>query len=290
MAALELMMLSAAWGASFLFLRVAAPHLGPFTLIALRVGVAACMLLPVLRSASVRRQWRGNARHMLVFGTTGAALPFTLYATASLQLGAGFESVLNATTPLWAAVIGAGWFGAPLRRPQVAGLILGWSGVILLVGLERTGGVAMHLGLVALALLASMCYGFSIQYARRHLSHANPVLTTFGSQASAFMLLALPALLTWPSQAVAWQIWLCAVALGMLCTGFAYVLFFRLVARAGAAYAASSGFLVPVFGMLWGHIFLREAVTLPMLAGCALILLGTWLAKGRLEPAPAPRP
>jgi len=278
---IELFLLAAIWGASFLFLRIAVPEFGPLPLIALRVGIASLVLLPVLRTAAARAQFRRKLGPLLVVGVTNSALPFTLFAVGALHLGAGFEAILNATTPLWAAVLGATLFGAPIGRAQIVGLGVGLLGVVVLVGDQPGLSQGAAPWAVAAVLLAPVSYGFAVHYVRSHLAGVDPALTAFGSQFTATVLLALPAAFTWPTHAVQGDIWAAVVALGVLCTGLAYVLYFRLVAQVGAAYAASVTFLIPAFGMLWGALFLQEAVTSAMLAGCAIILLGTALASGQ---------
>ncbi|HML80678.1 MAG: DMT family transporter [Betaproteobacteria bacterium] len=278
---IELFLLAAIWGASFLFLRIAVPEFGPLPLIALRVGIASLVLLPVLRTAAARAQFRHKLWPLLVVGVTNSALPFTLFAVGALHLGAGFEAILNATTPLWAAMLGATLFGAPIGRAQIVGLGVGLLGVVVLVGDQPGLSQGAAPWAVAAVLLAPVSYGFAVHYARRHLAGVDPALTAFGSQLTAMVLLALPAAFTWPAHAVQGDIWAAVVALGVLCTGLAYVVYFRLVAQVGAAYAASVTFLIPVFGMLWGALFLQEAVTGAMLAGCAIILAGTALASGQ---------
>ena len=277
---IELFVLAAIWGASFLFLRIAVPEFGPVPLIALRVGIATLVLLPVLRTAAARAQFRSKLWPLLVVGVTNSALPFTLFAVGALHLGAGFEAILNATTPLWAAVLGATLFGAPIGRAQIVGLGVGLLGVVILVGDQHVSQGAAYWA-VAAVLLAPMSYGYAVHYARRHLAGVDPALTAFGSQLTAAAVLVLPAAYTWPAHAVQADIWAAVVALGVLCTGVAYVLYFRLVAQVGAAYAASVTFLIPAFGMLWGALFLHEPVTGAMLAGCAIILVGTALASGQ---------
>lgn len=277
---IELFVLAAIWGASFLFLRIAVPEFGPVPLIALRVGIATLVLLPVLRTAAARAQFRSKLWPLLVVGVTNSALPFTLFAVGALHLGAGFEAILNATTPLWAAVLGATLFGAPIGRAQIVGLGVGLLGVVILVGDQPVSQGAAYWA-VAAVLLAPMSYGYAVHYARRHLAGVDPALTAFGSQLTAAAVLVLPAAYTWPAHAVQADIWAAVVALGVLCTGVAYVLYFRLVAQVGAAYAASVTFLIPAFGMLWGALFLHEPVTGAMLAGCAIILVGTALASGQ---------
>ena len=281
MPALELLLLAAIWGGSFLFMRVGAPVLGPVPLIALRVATAALVLLPILRRAELREQLRRRWWPLAVVGLSNSALPFTLFAVGALHLGAGFESILNATTPLWAACIGALWFGSPISRTQGLGLLLGFGGVVILVGEHGGAGTGASLLAAAPALLAPVCYGFAVHYARRHLARTDPMLITFASQAFAALMLAAPGVALWPARPVPATIWAAVLALGILCTGVAYVMYFRLVLRVGAAHAASVTFLIPVFGMLWGALFLHESVHPSMIVGSAVILAGTALAGGQ---------
>ena len=279
---LELCLLAAIWGASFLFLRIAAPEFGPLALIALRVGIAALVLAPVLRSALARSQLRAKAWPLLVVGISNSALPFGLFAYSTLYLNAGLDSILNATTPIWTALIAAACFRVGLGRQQLAGLLLGLAGVVLLVWDSVGAGIAGVPLAIAAALLAAVCYGFAVNYSKRHLAGIQPLVVAFGSQLFATIVLLPLALPFWPRHAIAVSTWACVAALGVICTGFAYILYFRLIARAGATYAASVTFLIPLFGLIWGALFLGEKLTPTMLAGCAVVLLGTALASGKL--------
>jgi drug/metabolite transporter (DMT)-like permease len=283
MNALELLLLAAIWGASFLFMRVAVPEFGPVPLIAFRVAIAAIVLLPAMRGATARSQFRANALPLLVVGVTNSAVPFCLFAYSTIYVNAGFDSILNATTPLWTALIALAWFQVPLSRTQAAGLLLGLAGVVILVW-DKLGVSVVGVPLaVGAALLAAIFYGFAVNYSKRHLTGVKPFVVAFGSQLFASALLMPPALWLWPKSAIAPWTWVCVVALGVLCTGFAYVLYFRLVQHAGAAYAASVTLLVPIFGVLWGAVFLNEKVTPMMVLGCAVVLLGTALGSGMLR-------
>ncbi len=271
---LELLLLAAIWGASFLFMRVAVPELGPIALIALRVGIAALILAPVLRSAAARRQCRTKAWPLFVVGVTNSAIPFSLFAYSTLFLHAGLDSILNATTPFWAALILAAGFKGTLGRKQIIGLLLGFVGVLVLVwGTLDTGGTGDLLAMAA-ALLATLFYGFAVNYSKRHLAGVQPMVIAFGSQAFAALVLWPPALMLWPAHAVTPLVWASTAALGIVCTGFAYVLYFRLIARAGATYAASVTLLIPMFGVLWGAMFLGEPITPSMVVGGVIVLLG----------------
>jgi drug/metabolite transporter (DMT)-like permease len=282
---IELLLLAAIWGASFLFMRVATPEFGPIALIALRVGIAALTLAPVLRMPDAIVQFRSKLRPLFVVGVTNSAIPFCLLAWSTLYVNAGLDSVLNATTPLWAALIAATAYQASIGRGQIVGLLCGLVGVVVLVWDTLEGAARNVPPAVGAALLASLLYGFAVNYSKRHLTGVRPLVVAFGSQFFAAIVLAPLACFFWPQHPAAPSTWACVAALGVLCTGFAYVLFFRLVENMGASYAASVTFVIPIFGVLWGAMFLGEKITPTMIGGGAIILFGTGLASGKLTPA-----
>ncbi len=271
---LELFALAALWGASFLFMRVASAPFGPVTLIMLRVSLASLALLPALRRPAARRALRSHWRPLAVVGLSNSAIPFTLFAYSTLHIGAGLDSILNATTPLWAALVLRAGYGGRLGRSQIAGLLLGLLGVAVLVGtqLQMASSAA-----AAAALGATLCYGFAVNYARRHLAGVPPYAVALGSQAWAAALLFVPGLALWPAQPPGALAWGCAAGLALLCTALAYVLYFRLIAHAGATFAASVTFLIPLFGVLWAALFLGERVTPGMLGGGVVVLIAIGL-------------
>jgi drug/metabolite transporter (DMT)-like permease len=200
-----------------------------------------------------------------------------------LYLNAGFDSILNATTPLWTAAIAAIWLRVPLTRASVLGLVLGIAGVAVLVWDTvslSTGSIPSAIGAV---LVATLSYGFAANYSKRHLAGVRPTTVAFASMAFATLILVVPALLSLPSAPVSMRAWGATILLGLLCTGVAYVLYFRLIAHIGAAQAASVTFLIPIFGMIWGAAFLGERVTPLMIVGCIVILLGAALITGRIK-------
>ncbi len=280
----DLLLLAAVWGASFLFMRIAVPQFGPLPLMALRCAIGAAVLVPLL-------VWRGGfgvlRKRPLAFGVVGllnSALPFVLFGFATLTLSAGFSALLNATTPLWAAMVAYAWLGDAPSRRQLAGLAIGFCGVLVLMA--GRGEIAPGGGLLAVlaALAATLSYGLAAGHARRYMTGTPPLALAAGSQIAATAVLAVPAALAWPERMPDAGAWLAALALGAACTGLAYVLYFRLLTRAGAPTATAVTYLVPVFAVLWGGIFLGERPTPAMLAGGAVIFAGTVLATGMRWP------
>jgi drug/metabolite transporter (DMT)-like permease len=283
MNALELGTLAAIWGASFLLMRVGAQDFGPIPLMALRVSIAALLLIPVLRSLDARKQFRDHLVPLFIVGVTNSALPFCLLAYAALYVTAGVDSILNATTPFWAAIVAFAWLRTPMTRIQISGLVIGFLGVVAL-GWDAIGhGQPGTIGAVCAALLATLSYGFAVNYSKRSLVGVKPFVSAFGSQLFASLVLLPLAIHYWPTHSLPPIAWYSVVGLGAICTALAYVLFFRLVAHAGAAYAASVTFLIPVFGVLWGALFLKERVSPFTFLGCAIVLLGVALASGKIK-------
>jgi drug/metabolite transporter (DMT)-like permease len=283
----ELMALAALWGASFLFMRIAAPEFGPVALTALRVAGATLFLLPLLAWRGQLGALRAHGKAIGVVGLVNSALPFALFTLAALALNAGLSSILNSTAPLWGALIAWLWLGERLTPSRVAGLAVGFVGVLFLAWDKASlqpgeHGVSAGLAIGA-CLLATLCYGFAAHYTRRALQGVSPLAVAAGSQLAATLVLALPAATAWPARVPSAAAWWALGALALLCTGVAYLLYFRLIARIGASRAISVTFLIPVFGVLWGALFLGESVTGTMLLGCAVILLGTALVTGVLQ-------
>lgn len=279
---LQLIALAAIWGASFLFMRIAVPVLGPVWLIEWRVLLAALLLALAARWFRRGLDLRAHGRHYLVLGLFNTALPFVLFAWAAQTLTASLLSIFNATAPIWGALIARVWGRTPLSPRNILGLLLGVAGVALIVGLDGAmlqpgAGAAM-----VAALLAPLCYGIASYYARA-VGPIEPFDAAHGSMWAATLLLA-PALLWVPFTPLPLgtgvSVWAAVVALGLLCTGVAYLLYFRLVVDLGAASALTVTFLIPVFGILWGYLFLGEAVGWHTLTGALVVLSGTALVTG----------
>jgi drug/metabolite transporter (DMT)-like permease len=284
--ALELFALAAVWGGSFIFMRLGAGEFGALPLACLRVAGAAIVLLPLL---ALRREWADLRTHwkpILLVGITNSAFPFACFAYAALTISAGLSAIFNAAAPLFGAVVAWLWLHDRLSAPRVAGLAIGFAGVFgLAVGRAgvQPGADATATGLAMLAcIVASLSYGFSANFAKRHLTGVKPLAVAAGSQLAATLVLALPAWWAWPTVAPGTTAWLNVAVLAIACTGIAYVMYFRLIAHIGPANAITVTFLVPAFAVAWGALFLAERPTAAMLGGCAVILVGTALATGLL--------
>jgi len=279
---LDLVMLGAVWGASFLFMRIAAPQVGPIGITMMRVGIAAVFLVPLLALRQGIRIPQYPAR-LLVLGVFNTALPFTLFAVSSLYVPAGYSAILNATAPLWGTLVAWVWFDEGITVQRTIGLVLGFAGVLVLVlGKGSIPIAAVWPALVACAL-ATLCYGIFSNYAKRYVSHVDTLTAAAGSQLCAAVALAPVAAFTWRGGWPSMQVWSVALALGVLCTAFAYILYFRLIRNVGAARTMFVTYLIPVFGMIWGAIFLHERITPAMLLGAAVILFGVGLAAGAIR-------
>lgn len=267
--------LAAIWGSSFLFMRIAAPALGVVLTAELRTLIAGLGLAAYLRLARFDPQWRRWWPQYLVVGALTSAVPFALFAYAALEVSAGLMAVLNATAPMWGALLGVVLLGDRLTAWRAAGLALGIAGVVLLSRAEALAGMAL-LGIAA-ALGAAFFYGLAGVYMRRFTSDVPARGMALGTQLAAAALLA-PFVAAAPPTAVPAPLVLGAIsALGLLCGAVAYVLYFRLIADLGPAGALTVTYLIPLFGVLWGVLFLGETVSLSMLAGGALVILGTVL-------------
>jgi drug/metabolite transporter (DMT)-like permease len=283
----ELVFLAALWGASFLFMRLGAGEFGPFALAFVRVAGATLFLLPVLLS---RGQWpalKAHAKPIFMVGITNSALPFLAYSYAALAITGGLSAVFNAATPLFAALIAWIWLRDKLTPSRSLGLVIGFAGVLWLVWDKASfkpgaDGTASGWAVVA-CIAATICYGWSASFTKRFLQGVPPLAVATGSQLSAALFLALPALWFWPATMPSGTAWLAATLLAVMCTGIAYVLYFRLIAHIGPANAVSVTFLIPIFAVVWGWFFLSEAITPAMAVGCLVIVAGTSLATGLVK-------
>lgn len=276
----RLFLLSALWGGSFVFIRVAAPVLGPVVLVEGRVLIAALTLLAYASATHQRLDLRARWRQYLMIGLLNSAIPFVLISTAELHLTASLASILNATSPIFGALIAALWIKDPLTPKKIAGMLISLAGVIVLTGwspLTLSGVVILSIGA---SLSGAAFYGLAGNYTKARVTGAPPLGMAVGSQLGASLLLAPFVPFTLHTDGPSGQVIACALALALLCTALAYVLYFRLIVDVGPTRALTVTFLVPIFGVLWGALFLGETIRLSTLLGCGIVLTGTLLVTG----------
>lgn len=283
----EFILLAAIWGSSFLFMRLATVELGALPTAAVRVAIAAAFLLPLVWLRGLMPQLRRHWKSIFLMGLFNSGIPFACFSFALLSITTGLSAILNATVPLFGALIAWSWLKDRPTRSRILGLAIGFAGVALLAWDKASfkpdaSGVASGWAVLA-CLLACVCYGLSAAATKRYLGGIPALVTAAGSQIGATLGLALPALWLWPARMPGAQAWLSLLAVGVLCTGVAYVLYFRLIEQNGPARALAVTYVVPVFAVLYGVIFLGESVTGWMLLCGAVIVLGTALSTGLLR-------
>jgi drug/metabolite transporter (DMT)-like permease len=286
---LRMLSLAAIWGASFLFMRIIAPVIGTIPTAFFRVSIAAVGLLVILGLMRISWDFKGKLKTVMLLGLINSGIPATLYSVAAQVLPAGYSAIFNATTPLMGVLIGGLFFHEKLTGAKVCGVFLGLLGVGILT---RAGPVAFNMELLmgALAcLMATTCYGFAGFLARRWLDHAGGLdsrLSALGSMLGATLLL-LPlfgysVISQPPASWGGWNVWLSLLGLGLVCTAFAYIIYFRLLSSIGPVKSMTVTFMIPPFGVLWGALLLDEPLSMAHLYGGVLIAVALWLV---LKPA-----
>ena len=267
-----LFVLAALWGGSFLFMRIGAPVLGPFVLIELRVLLAAMTLVVVAMAIRHRIRLHHKWWQYLVLGATNAALPYTLIAYAELRLDAGLAAILNATTPLFTALVAWLWIKDPFAWRTLSGIVLGVFGVGVVVGWGAGAhGASLWLS-ASFSLVAAVSYGVAGVFSSRHFKGEKPLDMAIGQQLGATLLL-LPFILAMlPHRMPSHVVILSVFGLAILCTAAAFLFYFALIHRVGPVKTLAVTFLVPVFGVIWGGLFLGEAVTVRLVLGLVIIL------------------
>lgn len=289
----RLLLLAAIWGASFLFMRVAAPVLGALPTAFFRVLLGAIGLLVILAILKTRHEFNGKFKATLILGVINSGIPFLMYSMAALLLPAGYSAILNATTPLMGVLIGSMFFNDSLTPKKAAGVFIGLLGITLLT---TTGPITFTSSVVmgALAcLVATSCYGAAGFLTRQWIADQGGLdakLVALGSQVGATLFLApffgISAVTNPPDTWGDASVWLSLAAVGFVCTACAYILYFRLIADIGPVRSLTVTFLIPPFGVLWGVMFLDEHLSAGHLYGGGLICLAVWFVLSKSAPKP----
>ncbi len=266
---IELGVLGAIWGASFLFMRVAARDFGAAPLVEVRLALGAVILLPFL--------WRDRASFPMklwpmlgLIAAINSATPFVLFAWAAQRAPAGIGAITNAMAVLFTALVGFMFFGEKIGTRRAAALLAGFAGVVVLAS-GKTAGASVGWA-VAAGATAAFLYGIGVNLVRRHLVGLPPAATSAATLSCATLLTLPFAIAQWPQHAIPRHSWLAATLLGVLCTGLAFVMYYRLIARIGASRAVTVTYLVPLFGVAWAWLLLGEPLTISMGIAGAMIL------------------
>jgi drug/metabolite transporter (DMT)-like permease len=272
-----LLCLSAIWGASFLFIKLGVDELAPSVVVLGRLVVGVLVLLPLVRRAGGLSVLRSRIWALVALGALNNALPFWLLGFAETRLDSGLTAVIQAAAPIFAAVLaGAIDPTQHIRGVRLVGVAVGFVGVALLVGVQRGGEVTAALAVV----LTALCYAGSVLFAGRALRGVPALQTSVGQLGAATILAAPFGLAQLPTEVPSAKTILAVVALGALGSGLAYLLYFAIIASAGASRAILVTYLVPAFALGYGAVFLDERVTASAIGGLVLILGGVGLATG----------
>ena len=278
----RLVLLSAIWGSSFIFFRVISPVLGPVWTAELRVLIAGLVLLGFAVFSRMDLQWRSRGVWYAIVGVLNSGIPFALIAFAQLTLTASMAAILNATTPMWSAIVGVVAFRDSFTPWKGLGLLLGFAGVVVLVGWSPLeGGLQTYLSVGAM-LLATLSYGVASNLTKARLQGAPLWGMAVGSQLASSVALAPLVPFNLPRAEPTALVIACLLALAVVCTAAAYLLYFRLILDLGAVRSSTVTLLVPVFANVWGFVFLHEAVTPAKVVACAVILSGVGFIAGLL--------
>jgi drug/metabolite transporter (DMT)-like permease len=274
---LLLLALSAIWGSSFIFMRHLAPILGPVLTADMRVLIAGIALAAFFAAIRFKPGWRKNWKHFLVLGMVNSGIPFLLYSFAALYLPGSLEAILNSTAPLFGALFSALWLAERLTLRKLAGLVLGIAGVVLVSSMDTFERTPMGFLAVAACLLAPACYALAGIYVKKRASAVKPMAIAGGSQLAAGLVLLPLVFIFPPTQPVTLQVGALTAAFALFCSALAYLIYYRLIADVGPTRALTVTFLIPIFAMAWGALFLAETITVARVVGAVVILGGTAL-------------
>ncbi len=268
-------------------MRLGTVEFGPLPTAGLRVSIAALFLLPLLLARGLGPQLVRHWRKIFLVGLINSAIPFACFSFALLTISTGLSAILNATVPLFGAVVAWVWLKDRPHGLRILGLVIGFAGVALLASEKASfkpnaSGPASGWAVLAI-LLACLCYGVAASYTKRYLSGLPALVTATGSQLGASLGLVLPTLWLWPQRMPSPTAWLALLAVGVLCTGVAYILYFRLIENVGPARSLTVTFVIPVFAVIYGVILLGETVSAWMLVCAAIIVCGTALSAGLIQ-------
>ena len=272
--------LGAVWGSAFMFIKIATPELGPIALVNIRLAVAGLIFLPFLLQKKYLRHFKSNLKNILILSIINTALPFSLFAYASLESSSNMLSILNGTTAIMAVVISTMWLKVKLNLFQILGVFIGLFGIIILANPDN---VYISTKATIFCLSAAFCYALSANYIQKFAYKTNTIVLIGWSLVIASVLLLPLTVFNLPSNTPSSNAIFSILWLGVISTGVAFLGYVRLIEKVGAVKTATVAYFIPVFGVIWGYIFLGEPITLQILIGMMLILIGIIFTNKRYD-------
>ncbi len=272
--------LGAVWGSAFMFIKIATPELGPIALVNIRLAVAGLIFIPFLLQQKYLKHFRSNLKNILVLSVINTALPFSLFAYASLESSSNMLSILNGTTAIMAVVISTIWLKIRLNFFQIMGVFIGLFGIIVLANPDN---VYISMKATIFCLSAAFCYALSANYIQKFAYKTNTIVLIGWSLVIASVLLLPITFFNLPSQFPSNNVIFSILWLGVISTGVAFLGYVRLIEKVGAVKTATVAYFIPVFGVIWGYVFLGEPITLQILIGMILILIGIVFTNKRYD-------
>ena len=272
--------LGAVWGSAFMFIKIATPELGPIALVNIRLAVAGLIFIPFLLQQKYLKHFRRNFKNILVLSVINTALPFSLFAYASLESSSNMLSILNGTTAIMAVVISTIWLKIRLNFFQIMGVFIGLFGIVVLANPDN---VYISMKATIFCLSAAFCYALSANYIQKFAYKTNTIVLIGWSLVIATVLLLPITFFNLPSQLPSNNVIFSILWLGVISTGVAFLGYVRLIEKVGAVKTATVAYFIPVFGVIWGYVFLGEPITLQILIGMILILIGIVFTNKRYD-------
>ncbi len=272
--------LGAVWGSAFMFIKIATPELGPIALVNIRLAVAGLIFIPFLLQQKYSKHFRSNLKNILVLSVINTALPFSLFAYASLESSSNMLSILNGTTAIMAVVISTIWLKIRLNFFQIMGVFIGLFGIVVLANPDN---VYISMKATIFCLSAAFCYALSANYIQKFAYKTNTIVLIGWSLVIASVLLLPITFFNLPSQLPSKNVIFSILWLGVISTGVAFLGYVRLIEKVGAVKTATVAYFIPVFGVIWGYVFLGEPITLQILIGMILILIGIVFTNKRYD-------
>jgi len=274
---LKLLLLSAIWGSSFIFMRIIAPIIGPILTASLRTLVAGLFLVIIFKCSNYKLYWRRDYKQLLIIGIVNSSIPFFLYAYAALYIPASLSSIMNSMAPMFGALLSAVFLIEALSIRKGIGLVLGVVGVTIISSYNNAGTDVSYFLSIGACVLAAFCYGLSSIYIRLKASHIEPKAIAAGSQVFAGLALLPFALINPVPFQLTFKLSLIVLVFAIVCSALAYLIYYDLIKEVGPTNALTVTFLIPIFSILWGYLLLNEPINLSIIIGGCVILIGTYL-------------